>query len=115
MSFFVTLTFDLNDAKPAIYPKIHADLEGIDLAKALYVRSKKRVRLLGEFIRPKKKVRLPANTFVAKITRDDLKKSKEITDYVSSEVSKIFRRHNVSGRYFVVTGDEWHWRAGRAG
>jgi len=63
----------------------------------------------------KKEVRLPNNTFVAKFGSASFKKATEITEYVKSEVSSIFKRHGVKGRYFVVAGKEWGWRAGTAG
>jgi hypothetical protein len=108
--FLVTLTFDLAGARPPVYAKITAALKKIDLYKALKIKSRG-IRFSSKTLNPKS-VRLPSNTFVAKITKRDLRKAKQITQQIKEEVHSIFERHQVKGRYFISTGREWSWGAG---
>ena len=112
MSFLVTLTFDLTGADTNVYPRIASDLLKIDLAKVLTVRKHKKVHLRRRLLKTKKEVSLPSNTFVAKIPKMSFQKSKEVRDYVASEIRTIFSNRDVGGRYFIAVGDEWAWSAG---
>ncbi len=98
MSFFVTITFDLNYAEPADYKLIQDELDDIDLSKYL----------LGK----KKEVQLPANTYAAKFDNDDFDKSTELRDYLVDEVRRIFKDNGFAGKYFINVGKKWAWKVG---
>ncbi|WP_323772599.1 hypothetical protein [Alcanivorax sp.] len=102
MSFFVTITFDLNQAPTSAYPKIQKELENIDFSKLI---SGKR----------RQDNPLPGNTFVAEFDNDEFEddaKSSDVSDYAKSEIKRIFKEHEVSGRYFVAAGKGWSWKVG---
>lgn len=98
MSFFVTITFDLNYAEPSAYSTVKNEFDNIDFSK--YLTGKK------------KKVKLPANTYVAEFDENDFSKSKELRNYVVGEVEKIFTKYHLSGKYFINVGRKWAWKIG---
>lgn len=100
MSFFVSITFDLNNADTAIYSKIHQDFEQLDFSK---------------FISGRKKTdqQLPSNTFVADFDSSEFSKSAELTDWVKSEIKDVFKKHSVKGNFFITAGQKWAWKSGK--
>lgn len=102
MGYFVTVTFDLNQADPSVYPKVNSELENIDFSKIITGRKK--------IDKP-----LPNNTFIAEFDNDDFDRSSEVCAYVSDELNRIFKKYNVVGRYFVASGRKWAWKMGNAG
>ena len=102
MSYLVTVTFDLNQADPSVYPKVHFELENIDFSKLITRRKK--------IDKP-----LPSNTFIAEFDDDDFDRSHEVCSYVSDELNRIFKKYDVVGRYFVASGKKWAWKMGNAG
>jgi len=98
MSFFVTITFDLNCAEPSDYPKVQNELDDIDLSK--YLTGKR------------KEVQLPANTYAAEFDDDDFDKLAELRDYLVSEIKRIFKSYSLAGKYFVNVGKQWAWKVG---
>ncbi len=103
MSYFVTVTFDLNYASMGphgtnVYAKIADDLDNIDFSKV--VTGKK-----------KRTIQLPSNTYVAEFD-DDVDHQSEIVEFVQVELKKIFSRYSVSGKYFISTGRNWAWKVG---
>jgi hypothetical protein len=103
MSFLVTVTFDLRNAHPSKYRKVHGDLAKIDLSK--FVSGKKHIDK-----------KLPANTFVAEFAEEfEDDSSKETVAYIKKNILKIFEKRKVKGRYFVAVGRKWAWHVGRAG
>ena len=103
MSYFVTVTFDIQDARVSpggtdVYRRITNALDDINFAK--YCKGEKNVV-----------AKLPSNTYVAKFPGDqDAASSKQLVGYVSRQLDRIFRTHGVHGKYFVVVGDRWAWR-----
>ncbi len=99
MSYFVTITFDLRYADTSIYPRIHSDLENLDFSK---------------FIKGKRKTetKLPSNTFVAIFDTDEFENKKELKEWLKEEIKYIFRKHDVSGKYFIAIGSGWSWSVG---
>ena len=98
MSFFVTITFDLNYAEPSDYTKIQNELDDIDLSK--YLTGKR------------KEVQLPANTYAAEFDNNDFDKSTELRDYLISEIRRIFKNNSLAGKYFINAGEKWAWKVG---
>ena len=103
MSYFVTITFDLNNVATStygnnVYSKITDALEEVDFAKV--VTGKK-----------KKTLQLPANTYVAEF-EDDVEHKSEVAEFVKVELKKIFLRYSVTGKYFISTGKNWAWKVG---
>lgn len=99
MTFLVTVTFDLRGAEPSLYPLIQKELEAIDFSKMIS----------GKKMIEKK---LPNNTFVAKFDLEDFERGAEVTEYVKGEIRRIFKKHTVTGRYFVTVGRKWAMRVG---
>lgn len=101
MSCFITITFDLKDAintsphGSGVYTKIRKALEKIDFSNFYAMRNNK-----------KKLKNLPFNTYVAEFD-DDVEKSLEVVKYVKVELKKIFKEHEVTGKYFIVAGKKW--------
>ena len=102
MSYFVTVTFDLTEADPSVYPKVHSELENIDFSK--FITGRKRID------KP-----LPSNTFIAEFDNDDFDRSSEVCAYVGDEINRIFKKYGVTGKYFVVSGRKWAWKMESAG
>ncbi len=100
MSFFVTVTFDLNYAEPAVYLKINDDLRGLDFSKYLSGWRKMNTQL-------------PSNTFVAEFDTKDYARSSEVRDWLKVEIKKIFKKHFVSGNFFIAVGKKWAWSVGQ--
>ena len=103
MSYFVTVTFDLNYASMSplgnnVYAKISDALDDLDYSKV--VTGKK-----------KKTLQLPSNTYVAEFD-DDVEHQSEVVDFVKAELQKIFIRYSVSGKYFISAGRNWAWKIG---
>lgn len=103
MSYFVTVTFDLNNAASSpcgnnVYSKITDALEGLDFSKV--VTGKK-----------KKTLPLPSNTYVAEF-EDDVEHKSEVVEFVRVELEKIFLHYSVTGKYFISTGKNWAWKVG---
>lgn len=98
MSFFVTITFDLNYADPSDYTKIQNELDRIDLSK--YLTGKR------------KEVQLPSNTYAAEFDDDDFDKSTELRDYLISKIRRIFKDNSLAGKYFINVGKNWAWKVG---
>ena len=106
MSYFVTVTFDLNYARTSlhgtnVYRKITDALDEIDYSKIVVTKKKKR------------SIDLPANTYVAEFEEDDTSRAKEIVKFVEVELREIFRRFEVRGNFFVSAGTRWAWNTGR--
>ena len=104
MSYFVTVTFDLNYASMSpygtdVYRKITDALDEIDYSKV--VSGKK-----------KRATQLPANTYVAEFEEDDVDHSREIVNFVAEELREIFSRYDVEGKFFVSAGKGWAWKTG---
>ena len=98
MSFFVSVTFDLNYAEPSDYTTVKNKLEQIDLTK---------------FISGKRKeVQLPSNTFASEFDDDDFNKSTELRNYIEDELRKIFKTYQLAGKFFIFVGKKWAWKVG---
>jgi len=100
MSFFVTVTFDLNQADTSAYPKIHRELRRIDFSKLISGKKKNNIPL-------------PRNTFVAEFDNDGFIRSSEACEFIKNELKRIFDKHRVIGKYFVVSGKNWAWKIGK--
>ena len=104
MSYFVTVTFDLKDAKNSspygnnVYKKITDALDALDYSTIVSGHKNKVTEL-------------PANTYVAKF-EDDVDHQSEIADFVKKELALIFARYSVTGKYFISTGRGWSWKVG---
>jgi hypothetical protein len=101
MSYFVTITFDIKDAKSSphgndVYRRVTASLDKIEYTKC--ISGKKR-----------KMTNLPSNTYVAKFDSRDVNAS-DVCLFIEAEVDKVFKTHSVTGRYFICVGKEWAWR-----
>ena len=95
MSYFVTITFDLNYVNMSphgnnVYTKITDALEQLDYSKV--VTGKK-----------KKVIDLPSNTYVAEFD-DDTEHQSEVVEFVRQELGKIFERYSVKGKFFISAG-----------
>lgn len=104
MSYFVTVTFDLNYANMSpygnnVYAKIADALDSLDYSKV--VTGKK-----------KRTMQLPSNTYVAEFDSDGIEHQSEIIQFVKDELQKIFNSYSVSGKYFISTGKGWAWKIG---
>lgn len=105
MSYFITVTFDLNNASMSpygknVYRKIADSLDDVDYSK-MVVGKKKR------------ETPLPANTYVAEFEKEGVESSREIIKFVEDELREIFSRFEVSGQFFVSAGRGWAWKSGR--
>lgn len=105
MSYFVTVTFDLEYASASphginVYRKITDALDAIDYSRMI-TGKKNRV------------IQLPANTYVAEFEEDGADHSREIVDFVEQELRAIFSRYHVQGRFFVCAGKGWAWKTDR--
>jgi hypothetical protein len=103
MSYFVTVTFDLNNLNMSphgnnVYTKITGALGGIDFSKVVTGKQKKTLQL-------------PSNTYVAEFD-DDVEHQSEVIDFVKVELKKIFARYSVTGKYFISAGKNWAWKIG---
>lgn len=103
MSYFVTVTFDLNYAGMSphgnnVYTKITDALDNLDYSKV--VTGKKR-----------KAIQLPSNTYATEFD-DDVDHQSEVVDFVKTELQMIFSRYSVSGKYFISAGNNWAWKIG---
>lgn len=112
MRYLVTLTFDLKGAAPSIYPKIDAYLQAIDLGKVIITKNRP-VRLGSKRILLTRTTRLPRNTFVARFDQADFDNAKAVVEYARQELSTVFKKHGVAGRFFVSVGREWAWKSGK--
>lgn len=101
MSYFVSVTFDLNEAPGPAYTQVRDELDQLDLSP--WARGKKT------------EVRLPRNVFVAEFEDGDFERSRGASDWVAGEIDRIFKKVGVSGRYFVAVGKGWAWKVGHAG
>jgi hypothetical protein len=98
MSFFVSVTFDLNSAKPSDYTMVKNKLEQIDLTK---------------FISGKRKeVQLPNNTFASEFEGDDFDRSVELRNYIENKLRQIFKSQGLAGKFFIFVGKKWAWKVG---
>lgn len=102
MSYLVIATFDLKSPDPSDYPRVHSELDKIDFSK--FIQGRKRID------KP-----LPSNTFIAEFDNDDFDRSSEVCAYVGGEIDRIFKKHKVSGKYFVAAGRKWGWKMSNAG
>ncbi|CED59835.1 putative uncharacterized phage protein [Moritella viscosa] len=100
MSYFVTITFDLNHAKSSVYPRIHRSLDQIDFGK--YIQGRKA-----------NETQLPSNTFVAEFESDDFDNSTELREWLKYQMKSIFKLNNVSGKFFIAVGKRWAWSVGK--
>lgn len=103
MSYFVTITFDLNQANMSpdgnnVYTKITEALGEIDYSKVITGRKKKTLQL-------------PSNTYVAEF-EDDVEHQAEVVEFVKKELKKIFERYSVTGKFFISAGKNWAWKVG---
>lgn len=99
MTYFVSVTYDLEYAKTSDYPKVKAELENLDFSKVISGRKKNEVSL-------------PSNTFVAEFDADEFDKTKDAAEWVSIEFKKITTRLGLSGKFFVSAGRNWAWKLG---
>jgi hypothetical protein len=104
MSYFVTVTFDLNSASVSphgnnVYAKITNALDNLDYSKVV----------TGK--RSQKTLQLPSNTYVAEFD-DDVDHQSEVVEFVKLELKNIFSRYAVSGKYFISAGKNWAWKIG---
>jgi hypothetical protein len=104
LSYFVTVTFDLNYASMSphgndVYRKIANSLDGLDYSKVVQGKRKKN------------ETKLPANTYVAEFEEED-QHQKKIIEFVRSELKRIFKIYDVNGKYFISTGKHWAWKVG---
>jgi hypothetical protein len=107
MSYFVTITFDLEYAAITphgtnVYSKIAKHLDELDYTK--YVKGK----------RKRRRLKLPANTYIAEFDSDVDDKS-GIVNFVRDELKHAFKIHGVSGKYFISVGENWKWKVGSVG
>ena len=104
MSYFVTVTFDLNYASVSphgndVYRKIANALDELDYSKVVQGKRKK------------SETKLPANTYVAEFEEED-QHQKEIIEFVKNELKRIFKKYAVNGKYFISAGKNWAWKVG---
>ncbi len=111
MRYLVTLTFDLEGAASSVYPKVDADLQTIDLGKVISTKDRP-VRLGSKRMLLTRTTRLPRNTFVARFDQADFANTKAVVEYVRQELSTVFKKHGVVGRFFVAVGKESAWKSG---
>ncbi|MBU2848644.1 hypothetical protein HF925_08640 [Acidithiobacillus ferriphilus] len=103
MSYFVTVTFDINYAQMSphgnnVYSKITDALDKIYYYKIVSGKNKRTLRL-------------PSNTYVAEFD-DASEHQTEVVESVKLELKRIFDRFSVSGKYFISTGRSWAWKVG---
>ncbi|MBB1127251.1 hypothetical protein [Thiospirillum jenense] len=103
MSYFVTITFDLENPSQSphgtnVYSKITKDFDNIDFSR---------------IVTGKRKIdrQLPSNTYVAEFD-DDVDHQSEIAEFVKGELKKIFTKYSVKGKYFISVGKNWSWKFG---
>ncbi|EHH1077058.1 hypothetical protein J7I01_002703 [Vibrio parahaemolyticus] len=104
MSYFVTITFDITNAPMSthgigVYRKIANSLDQLDYSKVVQGKRKKT------------ETKLPANTYVAEFEEEEQHQT-DIIDFVKMELKRIFKTHEVSGKYFISTGKQWAWKIG---
>ncbi|MGY3258916.1 hypothetical protein [Pseudomonas chlororaphis] len=105
MSYFVHISFDIKNAKDSlhgtyVYKLIGKALEKIDYSKV--VKGK----------RKKTETKLTANTFIAEFEKAGTHQT-DITKFFTKELRKIFKAHQVEGKYFISTGTQWAWKIGK--
>lgn len=104
MSYFVTITFDLEYAAMSrhgtnVYAMIADELDDLDFSR--FVKGKK-----------KRATQLPSNTYVAEFD-DDGERASKIIEFIQGELKRILEAYSVSGKYFVAAGRGWAWKLGR--
>jgi len=104
MSYFVTVTFDLNYASMSphgnnVYRKITDALDAVDYSQVV---AGKKGRLTQR----------PDNTYVAEFEGANVDRSREITEFVAKELRKIFSAYSVTGKFFISSGKGWAWKSG---
>ena len=103
MSYFVTVTFDIQYASVSpyrhdVYRRINAELDSIDFSKTCTGKNKVERKL-------------PSNTYVAEFDGDqDDGSSTGIVEYVSSQLDRVFADYEVHGKYFIAVGRKWAWK-----
>jgi hypothetical protein len=93
MSFFATVTFDLEDAVTPNYDTANKILSELGFSKSVKGRTDK---LLD----------LPANTYVGEFNGEG---SGKIRDDLSNRIRDAFKDHDLKASIFVVVGDGWAW------
>lgn len=93
MSYLVTVTFDIKDAKPEDYTCLNPLLEKQALKKTLKSEAGNEVEL-------------PSNTYAAVV---DGKSSKELREAYTTQIGKAFDTCEISGKFLVTVGDYWTW------
>ncbi|BDR36497.1 hypothetical protein [Photobacterium damselae] len=99
MSYFVTITFDIKNAKPSHYQNIQDDLMNINFDN--YIQGKKSYP-----------TELPNNTFVAEFDTDNFDNSAELRKWLKVEIKNIFKNNKVKGKFFIAVGQSWAWSIG---
>lgn len=100
MSFFAVITFDLDGAESTIYNKIKIDLKKINIEKTLSKKDRS------------KEITLPQNVYVGRFSESDYKSAKELRNYLTQELTKIFNKNSTEGKYFILIGNGWAWKKG---
>ena len=102
MSYFVTISFDIEDAASSaygtnVYKRITDDLE--ELLYSRFVKSRRRNR----------ETQLPSNTYVCEFEDSPEGEASDIKDIVAEELKSVFERYNVHGKCFIAVGNDWSW------
>ena len=93
MSYFVTVTFDLNNEDSTTYTKVDNALESIGLSK----------RVKGS---TGKYHDLPANTYVGEFEGESTGK---VRDDVCAQVQETLKNEGVKATAFITVGSGWAW------
>jgi len=99
MPYLVNVTFDLTRANPNKYRLVRTALKKIKLTTIVSGRKKLNLKL-------------PANTFIAKVGITAFPTAESVASYMRSEIRQIFTANGVKGKYFVVVARIWAWKRG---
>lgn len=95
MSYFVTLSFDLTEAKSDDYNSIQEELENLGL--------------YGELQGKQNKIELPDNTFAGEFNGEN---AIAVRDFVNQEIKQIIKSNSIKSTYFISVGSGWTWIKG---
>ncbi len=96
MSLFITITFDLLDAKASQYTCIEEVLKKYKLKGTLS----------GEPVRDTK---LPDNVYAGEVIGKD---AVTVSDLIAKELEGAFKKCEIKGKYFITVGSNWAWVIG---
>ena len=97
LSYHVIVTFDLiNNKDKSVYGQIR-QLFSDRLELENYTTASKN--------EGRKEIELPFNTFATVYHKED--ESKDLKDWFSKEIEKIFKHLNLKARYFIAVADNW--------